>query len=95
VRHPFNFSSCNGIASSGQGLRPKLIDRRCILNKTILIMLDQRARTYDEEARLASDKFNKGFFEGKAEQARQAIVAIQCLANNDTEGAVDALNGNI
>lgn len=59
------------------------------------IMLDQRARTFEKEAEIATNKFNKGFFEGKAEQARQTINAIEYITSGDMQKAVDALNGDL
>ncbi len=65
------------------------------MKNKLAMMLDQRARTYEAEAELATNQFNKGFFEGKAEQARQTIAAIDYVIKGDVESAVDALNGNL
>lgn len=64
------------------------------MKNQIQTMLEQRARTYEAYAEAEKDKFTKGFFEGKAEQARQTIDAIDCTIAGDTQGAVDALNGD-
>ena len=49
------------------------------------------AKRYDKEAELQKDKFNKGYFEGKAEMAR---IAMSCLGVSDEALIVDIINGD-
>jgi len=49
------------------------------------------AENYEKEAENQRDKFNKGYFEGKAEMAR---LIISCLGVGDESLIVDILNGD-
>jgi len=64
------------------------------MKSKLQLMLDQRAKTYETYAENEKDKFTKGFFEGKAEQARQTIKAIGFINFCLFDEAADALNGD-
>lgn len=50
-------------------------------------LIEMKADYFRWEAALATDKFSKGFFEGKAEQARQTIDAIAAMTNGNKSAA--------
>lgn len=53
--------------------------------------LIRAAEKYEKEAEAQKDKFNKGYFEGKAEMAR---LAVSCLGTSDESLIVDIINGD-
>ena len=53
-----------------------------------------KAKHYEAESEATNDKFNRGFFEGKAEQARQTEEAIMHMTEGNVQLAIDALNGD-
>lgn len=57
-------------------------------------MLIQRAATFEAEEKVADDRFSRGFYDGKGEQARQTLEAIRALEAGSVQAAVDALNGD-
>jgi len=59
------------------------------------ILLEQKAVEYEKEAEATTDKFNKGFFEGKAEQARLTVDALQQVLTGNPQDILDALNGDL
>jgi len=58
-------------------------------------LLEQKAVEFEKEANLALSGFNKGYFEGKAEQARLTITALQQTLTGNPQDILDALNGDI
>lgn len=57
-------------------------------------MLKQRIATFEAEEKAADDRFSRGFFDGKGEQARQTLEAIRALEAGTVQGAVDAFSGD-
>ena len=64
------------------------------MKSTLEILLEKKAAEFEREAAAQKDKFNKGFFEGKAEQARQTIAALRNSLTGSPQDMIDALNGD-
>ena len=61
-------------------------------------LLERKAVQFDKEAEAANalkDRFNTGYFEGKAEQCRLTISALQQVLTGDPQDIIDALNGDL
>lgn len=58
------------------------------------ILLEQKAKEYEREAKHASTQFNKGYFEGKEEQALLTIAALRKSLTGTPQDMLDALNGD-
>lgn len=54
-------------------------------------LLEQKAGHLSRQAAATTDKFNKGYFEGKAEAFLLASKALACTSDDDI---IDALNGD-
>ena len=57
--------------------------------KPLLEKLKKQALYFEHEAKVQKDKFNKGYFEGKAEQNLKIIEAIEA---DDMRSALEALD---
>ncbi len=55
-------------------------------------ILRKKAKHFEDEAQATNDKFNKGYFEGKAEAFR---LAHDCLGFDKDHEINDVLNGDL
>jgi hypothetical protein len=62
------------------------------MKSTLEILLEKKAAEFEIEAAAQKDKFNKGFFYGKAEQAQQTIAALRNSLTRNHQDMIDALN---
>lgn len=57
--------------------------------KALMKELERQAKYFESEAEFSNDKFNKGYFEGKAEQCR---IIIEMWEAEDFKSAMESLN---
>ncbi len=59
--------------------------------KPLLEKLKKQAKCFEREAKATKDKFNKGYFEGKAEQNLKIIDAIEAHSLQEALEAIEAV----
>ena len=58
----------------------------------LILVLKAKAGEYERAAELTSDKFNKGYFEGKAEAS---LLVVDALKHNTQNEMFDTMSGDL